>query len=97
MHSGVGLLLIAAAAGYWVLTLAAGQKGKVRKLGQYLGLFILVVSVVGTGCKLYYQWTCGPSGYYKGKWKGSYHASSPWGSQCPLTQKANPEIPPTSE
>lgn len=53
MMYGVAGLLIAAAAGYWVMTLADSQKGNLKKFGQYLGLAIVVVSVLGTACKIY--------------------------------------------
>ena len=51
-------LLIAAAAGYWVMTQAEHEKGGVRKLGQYLGLAIVVASIIGSACKIYYAATC---------------------------------------
>lgn len=51
---GVSGLLLSAAAGYWVYTQAEKEKPRVRKLGQLLGLAIIAVSVVGTGCKIYY-------------------------------------------
>ncbi len=54
---GVGILLISAAAGYWVLTQAAGQKERLRKVGNLVGLIIIVVSLLGTACKIYYQVT----------------------------------------
>lgn len=53
MGYGAAGLLIAAAAGYWVLGQAEHQKGNVRRLGQYLGLAIIVVSVLGAACKIY--------------------------------------------
>ena len=54
MIHGAGDLLISAAAGYWVLTQASNQKAQVKKLGQILGLIIILVSVVGIACKIYY-------------------------------------------
>lgn len=54
MGHGVGTFLISAAAGYWVLTLAGTQKNRVRKLGEVLGLLIIIVSLAGTACKLYF-------------------------------------------
>ena len=73
---GVSSLLIAAAAGYWVLTQAAHQKEQVRKLGELLGLIIIVVSLIGTGCKIY------------GLIKGGY---CPWGPKCPYAGKVAPQ------
>ena len=45
--------MLSAAAGYWVLTQASGQKNQVKKLGQILGWAIIVVSVAGAVCKGY--------------------------------------------
>ena len=53
MIHGVSVQLISAAAGYWVLTMADKERGRVKTLGQWLGLAIIVISVVGAGCKLY--------------------------------------------
>lgn len=56
MAHGVAPLLLTAAVGYWVLTHAEKEKqGGVRKLGLYLGLAIIVVSVLGAACKIYCQ------------------------------------------
>jgi len=64
MGYGVAGLLIASAAGYWVLTQAEHQKGGVRKLGQYLGVAIVTVSVLGAACWIYKAvTTCGPGGF----------------------------------
>lgn len=73
MVHGVSSLLISAASGYWVLTHASGEKGRVKKLGQLLGLVIIAVSVVGAGCKL----------YYIGKMSGF----CPSGPACPFVKK----------
>ena len=59
-HS-VAPLLIASAAGYWVMTQAEHQKGGVRKLGQYLGLAIVVASIIGAACKIYCAAACATS------------------------------------
>lgn len=56
--SSVAPLLISAAAGYWVVTLSEHQKGGVRKLGQYLGVAIIVASVLGAACKIYCAAAC---------------------------------------
>ena len=63
MTSGmVAPLLVSAAAGYWVLAQSEHQKGGVRKLGQYLGVAIILVSVLGTACKIYKAVTCSMDG-----------------------------------
>ena len=76
MTHGIAPLLIAAAAGYWVVTQAAGQKAQVKKLGQILGWAIVLVSVAGAACKLYYLSTGQPFGG-----KGIY---------CPVGGKSGP-------
>ena len=77
MTHGVSLLLISAAAGYWVLTQASKERDRVKKLGQMLGLAIIVASVVGIGCKL----------YFVGKMKGS----CPSVAACPFVKSAPPD------
>ncbi|MBI3322729.1 MAG: hypothetical protein HYZ94_03505 [Candidatus Omnitrophica bacterium] len=80
---GVGILLLSAAAGYWVLTLAAGQKERLRKVGNLIGLIIIVVSLLGAACKVYYQVTgCPPGKVCAMGWKGKA------GAACPMTGKA---------
>lgn len=51
---GMTGLMISAAVGYWVLTQAEREKNRVRKLGQYLGFVIILISVFGVACKVYY-------------------------------------------
>ena len=50
---GVSSLLITSAVGYWVVTQAQKEKGQVKKLGLLLGIIIVLVSLVGVGCKIY--------------------------------------------
>ena len=84
MHGshGVATLLISAAAGYWVLTLAAKEKNRLKKLGQLVGLVIIVVSLAGAACKIYCQIGCGSKSYCP---PGAM--SSPEGKACPFTGK----------
>ncbi len=49
---GVGVLLVAAAAGYWVLERSATQKKGLRGVGQWLGATIIIVSLVGAACHI---------------------------------------------
>ena len=44
---GISALLITSAAGYWVLTAAGREKSRLKMLGQYLGLLIILISVLG--------------------------------------------------
>ena len=49
---GVGLLLLATAGGYWVLERSATQKKGLRRVGQWLGAVIIIVSLVGVACHI---------------------------------------------
>ncbi len=53
MSHGISTLLITSAVGYWVLIHAQKEKGRIKMLGQWLGLAIIVFSVASTGCKVY--------------------------------------------
>ena len=46
-------VLIAAAAGYWVLERAEHEKGRVRTIGRIVAAVILLVSATGVACKVY--------------------------------------------
>ena len=84
MVSGVGPLLIAAVAGYWVLERADTHKGRLRSLGRFLGGLIIVVSLVGVACRVWCM-AAGGMGYCPvGKsGKGWY---SPYRSQTPSSE-----------
>ena len=75
MSYGVGALLIAAVGGYWVLERAARQKGNLKKVGQLLGTVIIIVSLVGTACRVWCAVKCPPGSMGKGGF-------------CPYTPKA---------
>ncbi len=79
---GVSPLLIAAAAGYWVLTQAQKERARIKTFGQWLGVAIIAVSVAGAACKLYWITTGKPLGL-----KG---LSCPAGISCPFTGKSQP-------
>jgi len=60
MLHGVGVLLLTAAAGYWVLERAMAHKGQMKQVGLFLGGLLIVASLVaaaaqvwslGAGCK----------------------------------------------
>ena len=82
-HGSVPALLVTAAVGYWVLTLAAKEKAGTKKLGHLVGLIIIAVSLMGVACKLYFQMNGGncPPGKMWGKKGGMY---------CPMTGKQMP-------
>lgn len=88
MGHGVAGLLLAAAAGYWVLTLAVKEKPNLKKIGQVVGLVIIVVSLVGVACKIYCLTTGCPTA--RG-WMGK------GGAACLFTGKAAPSAPSTAQ
>lgn len=82
MIGGSGMLLLAAAAGYWVLERSASHnKGNLKRVGQAVGWFVILVSLAGVACKVYSLAAC----------KGGYcpvHGGStgkPW--SCPFSPK----------
>ena len=58
MTSGTGVLLLSAIGGYWVLERAATHKDGLKKIGQLLGSAIILVSLVGIVCKVWYAAAC---------------------------------------
>lgn len=61
MIGGTGLLLLSAAAGYWVLERSASHnKGNLKRVGQVVGWFMILASILGVVCKVYYLSTCPP-------------------------------------
>ena len=69
LGGGVSGLLLASAAGYWVLERAEGHKRGLRRVGRWLGGVIIVVTLVGAACRIYCiaKWSCA------------------WGKDCPMT------------
>lgn len=55
MGHGMSVLLVTSAVGYWTLTSAGREKGRVKTLGQYLGLLIIVLSLAAGACRAYYM------------------------------------------
>ena len=82
MEHGVGVLLLSAVAGYWVLERAETHKKGLRQIGRLLGAAIIIASVVGAACRIWYAATCGPS------------SSGMRGGFCPFSSKM-PAAPPT--
>ena len=62
MVSGTAGLLIAAAAGYWVFERASTRKRSVMRIGQWVGGAIMVVSLLGVACRVWYR-VCGATGW----------------------------------
>jgi len=90
MHHGVGMLLLAAVAGYWLLERALKQRGRMKPFGQLLSAFIITVSLIGVVCKVAY-YSCDQYGHYR-------HGKGKSGWSCPYTAKtASPVLPDASE
>ena len=53
MVHGVGMLLLTAVAGYWVLERASTHKGQLQKVGFFVGSLIIVVSLFGVACSVW--------------------------------------------
>ena len=82
---GVGELLLAAVGGYWVIERAQAHKGQLKKVGQFLGALIIVISLVDVACR---AWCLigGARGYCQvGKTGKGWH--------CPYTSKSPSSAP----
>jgi hypothetical protein len=82
MH-GIGILMLAAVGGYWVLERSVGQRGQVKQVGQVLGVIIIAMSLAGMAC---WVW-CMASG--KGCGMGM-HGKMYKGGMCPLMGSGAP-------
>ena len=68
MTHGVGVLLLTAIGGYWVLERASGHKGNLKRIGQLVGVAVIIISFIGVACRVWCAATC-PSGMMgKGGW-----------------------------
>ena len=52
MVDGAGLLLLSAAAGYWVLERAENHKRGLRRVGRWVGGLIVVAALAGVACRV---------------------------------------------
>ena len=86
MSHGVGVLLLAAVAGYWVLERAERQRGALKRVGRLVGSIVIVVSVLGVACHVWSLAT-GASGWYP-------FGTSSKGLYCPYHGKLSP-LPPS--
>ena len=86
MTHGVGFLLLAAVAGYWVLERASSHKGNLKRVGQLVGAAVILISLLGAICKIACAATCPPD--MMGTWgKGGFCPfSSPPASTTPTSQ-----------
>ena len=53
MHGDAGMLLVSAAAGYWVLERAQAQKKGLKRAGRVIGWAIVLVSLIGVACRIW--------------------------------------------
>ena len=47
MLHGAGVFLLGTIGGYWLLERAESHKGSLKRVGQWLGAFIIIVSLLG--------------------------------------------------
>ena len=80
---GTGTLLLAAVGGYWVLERASKQKGNLQRIGQVVGGLVILSSLIGVACRVWYVATC-PPGDSGTKWF------------CPFTSKTSSKSAPIS-
>ena len=82
MTYGVGILLLTAIGGYWVLERASAHKGNLKRIWQLVGVAIIIISFIGVACRIWYAATC-PTGATGKGWfcpfasKGAVPSSSP--------------------
>lgn len=80
MLGGSGVLLLAAAVGYWVLERSASHnKGNLKRVGQAVGWFIIISSIIGIACKAYALKACSVPG------------GKSW--SCPFSSKTASPVP----
>ena len=61
MLHGTAELLLSAVGGYWVMERSQAHKGNVKKIGQVLGTAIMIISMAGLVCNVWYAAAC-PTG-----------------------------------
>lgn len=79
MMHGMGVMLLAAVAGYWVLERASTHKGNLKRVGQVLGIAIILLGLLGYACAL------GCGGKKFGGMRGGF---------CPFTKPASMQVTP---
>ncbi len=82
---GVEMLLLSTVAGYWVLERAETHKGQLRKVGQFLGGVIILVSLIGTICRVWYLISAATGSCPMDKTGKGWH--------CPFMSKTAPRAP----
>lgn len=87
LYGSVGLLLLSAAAGYWVLERAQAQKKDLKHAGRVIGWAIIIVSFIGVACRVWAITMC-QTGACDKSWC-PMHPKKAGGLFCPLTSKAS--------
>ena len=57
-HAGIGMLLLTSVAGYWVLERSSTHKGNLKRIGEVLGVAIIVMSILGVACQIWCAAKC---------------------------------------
>ena len=89
LAGSAGTLLLAAAAGYWVLERAQSQKKNLKRTGRIIGWLIIVVSLLGVACRVWSITMCQTTGACGAGWC-PMHQKKAGGMVCPLTPKPSP-------
>ena len=91
LQGSAGTLLLAAAAGYWVLERAQAQKKGLKRAGRVIGWAIVIVSFIGVACRVWTILMCQPGAGGTG-WCPMYPKKA-GGMLCPLTPKSSSAQP----
>ena len=89
MTHGIGLLLLSAVAGYWVLERASSHKGELQRVGRLLGTIVIVMSLIGIGCAVA-SMASGMVGCNMGY--GPMGKPAMAGRSCPFTSRMKPGV-----
>ena len=92
MH-GVGLFLLSAVGGYWVLEQASSHKGELQRVGRLLGSIIIVMSLIGVGYGAV-SMIGGRAGCNMEDGRMGKHAMM--GYSCPFTSRMKSAVSPTA-
>ena len=84
MMQGLGLLLLSAVGGYWVLVQGSARKGELQRVGRLLGSIVIIVSLIGVGYVVVSVMN-GVAGCSMGDCRMGKRAMM--GSSCPFTSR----------
>ena len=89
MYHGVGMLLLTAVAGYWLMERALKQHGRMKQFGKLLSAFIITVSLLGVVCQAA-KISSGKYSHYRMDKGGS-------GWSCPFAAKKASPLPSSAQ